>query len=303
MIVTTTSVLRFDPVSGQTAVISAFANLANTLPVSQGTLPGQILQTAVATSADGMTVWGIGGANTGSQVVFRYDARVNALAGGAYVTSPPLLPRVSVAADGSSAMIGYSLIDAGGNIQGRYPNVIASNTITGSAIDSKNGIIYGQFPDANQPTGPATFSSTPAGSTSSVKLPALLLMDPNHLAVHDRLIMPEDIVGRAVLNAAGTMLYAISESGVMALPVGSLNKYNRIAASAGRCAGFDQFLQSYRGDAKFHGYRSRWQPHRFPVSTSQTGVSISQSSGVTPATVRCERRPQLHSRAPAARPQ
>ena len=109
LIVTTTSVLRFDPVSGQTAVISAFANLANTLPVSQGTLPGQILQTAVTTSADGMTVWGIGGANTGSQVVFKYDARVNALSGGAYVTSPPLLPRVSVAADGSSAMIGYSL--------------------------------------------------------------------------------------------------------------------------------------------------------------------------------------------------
>ncbi len=27
------------------------------------------------------------------------------------------------------------------------------------------------------------------------------------------------------------MLYAISDSGVMALPVGSLNQYNRIAAS------------------------------------------------------------------------
>ena len=100
LIVTTTSVLRFDPVSGQTTVLSAFANLANALPVSQGTLPSQILQTAVTTSADGMTVWGMGRANTGSQVVFRYDARVNTLAGGAYVTSPPLLPRVSVAADG-----------------------------------------------------------------------------------------------------------------------------------------------------------------------------------------------------------
>ena len=285
MIVTTTSVLRFDPVSGQTAVISAFANLANTLPVSQGTLPGQILQTALTTSADGMTVWGIGGANTGSQVVFRYDARVNALSGGTYITSPPLLPRVSVAADGASAMIGYTLVDANGNLQGRYPNVIASNTITGSAIDSKNGIIYGQFPDANQPTGPANSSSTPAGSTSSVKLPALLLMDPDHLAVHDRLVMPEDIVGRAILNAAGTTLYAISESGVMALPVGSLNNYDRVAASVEDVLVSTNFCNRTSVTQSFTVVDPGGNHTDFAVSTSQTGISISQSSGVTPATV------------------
>ncbi|MGA7238292.1 MAG: hypothetical protein WBY44_21580, partial [Bryobacteraceae bacterium] len=285
LIVTTTSVLRFDPVSGQTAVISAFASLANTLPVSQGTLPGQILQTAVATSADGMTVWGIGGANTGSQVVFKYDAHVNALSGGTYITSPPLLPRVSVAADGSSAMIGYTLVDANGNLKGRYPNVIASNTITGSAIDSKNGIIYGQFPDANQPTGPANSSSTPAGSTPSVKLPALLLMDPDHLAIRDRLIMPEDIVGRALLNAAGTMLYAISESGVMALPVGSLNNYNRVAASVEDVLVSTDFCNRSAVTQSFTVADPGGNHTDFAVSTSQTGISISQSSGVTPATV------------------
>jgi uncharacterized protein (TIGR03437 family) len=289
LIVTTSSVLRLDPVSGQTAVISAFANLANTLPVSQGTLPSQILQTAVATSADGMTVWGIGGATTGSQVVFKYDARANVLAGGTYITSPPLLPRVSVSADGTSAMIGYSLVDAAGNLQGRYPNVIASNSITGSAIDSKNGIIYGQFPDANQPTGPpisSTFSSTPAGSTSSVKLPALLLMDANNLAVHDRLIMPENIVGRSILNAAGTMLYAISESGVMALPVGSLNKYNRIAASVEDELVSTNFCSRSAVTQTFTVTDPGGNHTDFLVSTSQAGVSIAQSAAVTPATVR-----------------
>jgi uncharacterized protein (TIGR03437 family) len=285
MIVTTTSVLQFDPVSGQTSIMSTFANLANTLPVAQATIPGQILQTALATSADGSTVWGIGGATTGSQVVFKYSARTNSLIGGTYVTSPPLLPRVSVAADGSSAMIGYSLVDSNLNLQGRYPNVLASATITGSAIDTAHGIIYGQFPDANSPTGSATSSSTPAGSTSSVKLPALLLMDSTNLTVHDRLTMPEDIIGRAILNSAGSTLYSISESGVMILPVGNLNKYHRVAASAEDVLTATNFCNRSQVTQTFSVSDPGGNHTDFAVSAAQTGVTIIQSSSVTPATV------------------
>jgi uncharacterized protein (TIGR03437 family) len=285
MIVTTNGILHFDPVSGQTTVLSSFANLANTLPVAQGQMPSQILQTALTTSADGMTIWGIGGAGTGNQLIYKYDARSNSLGGGTYVTSPSLLPRVSVAADGSTAMIGYSLLDAAGNLQGRYPNVIANNTITGSAIDSVHGIIYGQFPDANQPSGPATPTSTPAGSTSSVKLPALLMMDSNNLAVRDRLIMPEDIVGRSILNKAGSALYAISESGVMILPVGSLKSYNRVRASVEDLLITTNFCNRSSISQTFTVSDPGGNHTDVFVTTSQPGVSISQSSGVTPATI------------------
>lgn len=286
LIVTTTGLLSFDPISGQSFVISTFANLANTLPVSQGTMPGQILQTAVATSGDGTTVWGIGGAGTGSQVIFKFYGPTGALGGGIYVTSPALLPRVSVSSDGTNAMIGYGLLDANFALQGRYPNVLSSTNITGSAIDSVHGVIYGQFPDANQPTGPATSSSTPAGSTSSVKLPALLVMDPVNLAVHQRLTLPEDMTGRAVLNAAGTVLYAISESGVMALPVGSLNKYNRVAASVEDSLVTTNFCNSSSVSQSFTVTDPGGNHTDFAVTSSQTGVTITQSSAVTPATVR-----------------
>ena len=127
-------------------------------------------------------------------------------------------------------------------------------------------------------------------------------MDPNHLAVHDRLIMPEDIVGRSVLNSAGTMLYAISESGVMALPVGSLNKYNRIAASVEDALVSTNFCNRTAVTQSFTVTDPGGNHTDFAVSTSQTGVSISQSSGVTPATVRRERQTPPHSRAPAAPP-
>ena len=287
LIVTTTSLLRFDPVSGQTSVISTFANLANTLPVTQATGPGQILQTAVTTSGDGTTVWGIGGAGTGSQVVFKFYGPTGSLGGGIYITSPALLPRVSVSTDGTNAMIGYGLLDSSFNLQARYPNVLSSQTITGSAIDSLHGILYGQFPDANQPTGPASSSSTPAGSTSSVKLPALLLMDPVNMAVHQRLTLPEDMTGRAILNAAGTVLYAISESGVMVLPVGSLNKFNRVVASVEDSLVSTNFCNRSSVTQSFTVSDPGGNHTDFAVSAAgQAGVTITQSAATTPATVR-----------------
>ena len=87
-------------------------------------------------------IWGIGGGGTGNQVIFQYYARTNSLFVTVDVSSPALLPRVSVSADGSYAMVGWSLL-SGSYIKARYPNVLASPNITGHAIDSKNGIIYG----------------------------------------------------------------------------------------------------------------------------------------------------------------
>ena len=109
LIVTTTSFLLFDPVSGQMGVITTLANVSVQLPVSAATFPGQIVEAALSVSADGSTVWGIGGAGTGTQPVFQYFARANAVAGVTWETSPPLLPRISVAADGSYAMVGWSM--------------------------------------------------------------------------------------------------------------------------------------------------------------------------------------------------
>src|SRR5215467_13334883 len=52
VIVTTASLLAFDPVSGAMSVVATFAGLAKTVPVSLGTFPSQIILTSVATNAD-----------------------------------------------------------------------------------------------------------------------------------------------------------------------------------------------------------------------------------------------------------
>jgi uncharacterized protein (TIGR03437 family) len=290
IIATTTSILLFDPVSGQTSVLGTFANLAQQLPVPFATFPPQILKTQLATSGDWSVVWGIADAGSSNQMVYRFDSSTGQIDAYGYVTSPPLLPRVSVSFDGSTAMVGWALVHKGGYLQGRYPNVIASTTITGSAIDSKHGpygTIYGQFPDANQPTGPQTSFNPPAGQTSPVILPALLVMDADNLTVRDRINIPENIVGRALLKSDGSVLYAISESGVMTLPVGSLNQAPRLTAPE------DVLIQTnFCNRSALSQALAISDPgggHTpFTIATSQAGVSISPSSGVTPATVQVQ---------------
>lgn len=285
LIVTSAGFQLLDPVACQFTVLATFANLSQAVPVLQATFPGQILETAITTSADGYVAWGVGGAGTGNQVIFTYDGHAGALYAFGDVSSPSLLPRVSVSADGSSAMIGWALFSINGYLAGRYPNVLASTNITGHAFDSKNGIIYGQFPDASQPTGPPSVSSTPAGSVPSTKLPAILIMDSDNLTVRERIAVPENMVGRAVLNSAATVLYAISDSGVMVLPVGSLNSYPRLTASTedvllqSNFCNRNQVSQSLTITDPGGGHTA------FRISPSQAGVTVVPSSGVTPATV------------------
>lgn len=282
-IVTKTGFLLFDPVSGQMAVLGTFSNLAQTLPVSQNTFPGQILETAMTASADGQVIWGIGGGGTGNQVIYTYYAKTNSLSITIDVSSPSLLPRVSVSSHGEYAMVGWSLLQ-GYFIKGRYPNVISSPNITGHAIDSAHNIIYGQFPDASQPTGP------PATGTGT---PAMLIMASDNMTVLDRITIPENMVGRAVLTSDNTTLYAISDSGVMVLPVGSINKYPRLQAASEDVMVQTNFCNRNSVSQSLIIADPGGNHTDFSISTSQAGVSIIPSSGVTPATVQVRVNPTI----------
>ena len=138
--------------------------------------------------------------------------------------------------------------------------------------------VYGQFPDANQPTGPPTGLGTSGQS-------AMLIMDSDNLTFRDRISIPEDMVGRAVLNAAGTMLYAVSESGVMILPVGSLNSSHRLAAAQEDILVATNFCNTGVLSQSLTITDPGGGQTDFAISPSQPGVTILPASGVTPATV------------------
>ncbi len=289
LIVTETSFVLFDPVQGTMQTVTTFTALSSlALPVQAPAFPAQILSAAVTASGDGYSVWGIGSAGSGSQVVFRYDQPTNSVQAVTVQSSPALLPRVSVNTKGSQAMVGYALFNSsfnGGLVAAQYPDPVASSTLTGSAIDTTSGIIYAQIPDATQPTGPPFASGVSPAAGSSTPLPTLCIMDADNLTLRERVGMPEDIVGRALLSADLKTLYAISDSGVMALPVGMLNQYPRVAASQEDLLVQADFCNRGTITQSLTISDPGGGATDFGIVVSQAGVTVSPSSGVTPATI------------------
>ena len=101
------------------------------------------------------------------------------------MASPKPLPRISVSADGSWAMIGQYRLDAYANDLAQFPNSVTSANIGGNAVDSKAGIIYAQILTASPQTTSATSSSTPAASAPSATPPVLSILDADNLAVRE----------------------------------------------------------------------------------------------------------------------
>jgi len=286
LVVTTTGFYLLDPTNGILTVLSTLTDVAAQTPAQVPTFPGQIIETALATSGDGTVIWGIGGAGTGSQIVYQYHALTNSLYAETYVSSPTMLPRVSVSNDGSYAMVGWILMDSQFVTQSKYPGVVTSTNVTGHAIDSVNGIIYGQIPDASQPVGPPyTSSSSSAGSTPSVSLPTLLMMASDNLTVNSKIHIPENLVGRVILNAAGTVLYAISDSGVTVLPVGSLNQAHRVVADRENVLVSTTFCNKNALAQSIVISDPGGNHTDFSISISGPGVTVSPWTGTTPATV------------------
>lgn len=287
LVVTTTSFFLLDPTSATLQLLSTLSDVANAIPVTVPTFPGQILQTALSVSSDHTVVWGIGGAGTGSQIIYQYHAQTGQFTAFTDTSSPPLLPRISVSGDGSNAMIGWVMFTSNAIVQSKFPNVVTSTNVTGHAIDSKNGIIYAQIPDATQPSGPpyTSSSSTTTTGTTSVGLPTLLIMDTDNLTVHSKIKMPENIVGRMILNAAGTSLYAISDSGVMVLPIGTLNQAHRVVSDHEDILAQTTFCNRNVVSQSFVLSDPGGNHTDFAISSAQPGVIISPSSGTTPATI------------------
>lgn len=286
LVVTTGGMYTMDPTNGVLTVVTTFANLVTTLPVPIPTFPGQILQTALATSADGLTIWGMADTGVQPEIVYVFSARTGTINATTITAAPALLPRVSVAADGSYAMVGYAMFSGPTPtnpnlvLLGRHPNTIASPNVTGHAIDSKNNLIYGQIPDPTQPTGPPYTYVASAGAA-----PTILIMDSDNLNVRDRIMMPENLVGRAILNAAATVLYAISDSGVMVLPVGSLNQYHRVAASQEDILVQTTFCNRATASQNLTIVDPGGGHTDFTIA-SPAGITVVPASGTTPATLK-----------------
>jgi len=312
LVATTSGLLQFDPVTGALNVVATFAALATTLPANLATFPTQVILASLATSPDRKVVYGI--ADDGSyQAFIRFDWSTGRVFAGGFVAVPKPLPRVSVASDGSWAMVGMYKIDGGLHDLAQFPNAVTSVNIGANAVDSASGTIYAQIVSAapqsssssSSATGSSSSSSTGSSSSSSsgssssasssssgssstpvpTGPPVLSIMDADNLTVRQSLLMPENLTGRAVLNSAANVLYAVSDSGVTVFPVGRLNQTHRVASTqsdllvSGNFCNRSVITQSLTITDPGGGNTD------FAISGNPAGVTISPASGITPATV------------------
>ncbi len=272
-IVTSTGILLFDPISGAMQTVATFAALAKTLPVTLDTFPSQVISAALSTNPDRTMVYGIADNGT-AQAFYRFDARRGELFAIGIVASPRPLARVSVSADGTWSMMGqYRLSSIADNLA-QFPNSISSTNVGGNAIDSKAGIIYAQI-----------VTAAAGGTTATAGPPQLSILDAENLLVKETFSIPENITGRSILSSGSDMLYTVSDSGVMAFPVGRMNQQHRLSASVrdvvarGTFCNRNVITQSITITDPGGGNTD------FQLFANTAGVTISPSSGITPAQV------------------
>jgi uncharacterized protein (TIGR03437 family) len=284
-IVTSTSLVLLEPATGAMSVVATFGSLAKSMPVDAATFPSQVIQATLATNADRTSVYGI--ADDGEfQAFYQFDLRKGEIFAIGIVASPRPLPRISVSNDGSWAMLGQYKVDRRANDLAQFPNSITSTNIGGAAVDSRAGLIYAEILTASLPNSPASSSSsTPVATTAISGPPVLHVLDADNLTVRESLRMPEHITGRSVLSSAADVIYAVSDSGVMVFPVGRLNQQHRVIAGqsdvmvSGNFCNRNVLIQKLTITDPGGGNTD------FQIGSNLAGVTVSPSSGMTPATV------------------
>jgi uncharacterized protein (TIGR03437 family) len=268
LVATTTDFLLFDPSTGATQEIGTLASVvANTLPVAPANFPASITAASVAASKDGLQIYGLGG--TSSTVTFRYDVTNNALYPGGIVTSSGILgPRVvSLNSTGSLAMAGWVMVNQQGTFINYFPQHTNQFAVGSTAFDDSRGLLYAQMPKV---------AGTP---------PTLMVLTSSNLTLQQTLNLPENLSGKSVLSSDSNTLYSVSASGVTVLPVGSLAHLPRVVPQ--------QQSLVFRGNFCNPGVSTQQvtiadpggNSTPFSITSNTAGVSVSPTSGVTPAAV------------------
>ncbi len=277
LIVTTTEFLLLDPSTGTTQTLETIPSItAKALPVASGNVPANIVASSMAASGDGTRIFGIlaGGATDNLTLEFRYDVDARRLSAFQATSTPPLGPRVvSVNRDGSLHLAGWALGDLTGSLVAQFPDPAGVLNIGSHVFDNERNLVYAQM------------TRTGAAAPGSAVTAQLQILDPENLTVLDRLILPENLSGRSLLSGDGSTMYSVSESGVTIIPIGRLSELPRVVASTEDVSFRGNFCDRQVGTQQITILDPGGNRTAFQLNSRLAGVTVSPSSGVTPATV------------------
>lgn len=270
LVVTTADYQLFDPATGTSQQLDTISKVvAKTLPVPPNNFPPQITTASIVASADGSAIFGMGGSS--ATFTFRYDTATHSVRPGGIVTSSGTFgPRiVSMSPNGDWVMAGWVLLNRNGFFTHLLPSANQLN-VGATAFDVSRNLLYAQIPET-------------AGEA-----PVLKVLDFDSFATREKLQLAENLGGKSILSSDTNTLYAVSDSGVTVLPVGSLSKTPRLAASQQDLVFRGSFCDRRAATQEFTVY-DPGNPDRnvpFSVVSLLPGVTVTPSSGTAPATVR-----------------
>jgi uncharacterized protein (TIGR03437 family) len=297
LVVTTGEFLQLDPSSGVMQVLDTIQGVSSKLlPVAPGNFPTNIVASSMTSSGDGSRIYGIvaGGTADNSTIEFSFEVATGRLKALGVISQPALGPRVlSVNHDGSRYVAGWALHNTEGVLLAQFPNPSGVLNIGSSLIDTQRNVIFAQMTTASTTgtTTPGTGGGTGGGSGGSggtgvaAGPPILQIVDADNLAVLERLLLPENLAGRSVLNAGGNTIFAVSESGVVVLPIARLGTQPRVAAASEDVVFRGNFCDRRVSSAQITILDPGGNRTPFQLISRMSGVTVSPSVGVTPATV------------------
>jgi uncharacterized protein (TIGR03437 family) len=286
LILTVNAFLLFDPASGLYTNLGLPQAEGSPVPVPLATFPPEIMMAELTATPDSKQIVGIAAA-AGGNGFFRFRYSGGVITGAEVLTSSPAFgPRVvSVGSDGSYYMTGWGLFGCSIDLQGhcppgdplisQWPGSRGELNVGSAAVRSSRGLIYAQIP--------------PQASQGALP-PNMFVYRAGNLTVVDRVQIPENLAGRSVFSSDESVLYSISDSGVTVFPMSKFDAAPRVIASVEDV--------SFRGNLCNSGPASQQIEVRDPAgnatafqicaagaSCSVPGITVSPSSGVTPATV------------------
>jgi uncharacterized protein (TIGR03437 family) len=222
----TNTLFLFDPSSGTNMLTPINLTVPPPTAATSSTIGRQTLDysSALIPTLDGKYIVGVNGVSSTERAIFVYETSSATVLRSREVLN--LSNVLSIAPDNSKFMAGSTLFDFNtlqvmaqenvANSPFAFPgtnNFNLQQNQGGSAFSMDGSMIYAAF-NVNPVTNPAS----PANVTE------LLVNDPNNLRILTAYQMPENLAGKMVSTAAGDTLYAISDSGFIILPVGSVTQ-------------------------------------------------------------------------------
>ena len=310
LIVTSAGIELFNPETGEFRRIFAVDGTCPScldLPIDVQTfIPNEIVRASVAASLDGRWIFGQTDA-----FLFSYVARspvgtlivrpglaagagpTDTVSGYGALVRAPAFEVISGSPDGSTFMAGHMLFN-------RELHVVADTPVVPEGFVNDEFVGGNGFnPDPESNTAYLAFvieEGQPGAGPEHPIMNILHVMDADNLHIRQQLRTAEQITGRIVVTSNGNDLYAVSESGLLYIPLSRLNEYPLLEVrpehrfltfNVDACEVGEGVTQTIRIENPAGG-----QPAQFslsaPLSSSgqRPALRFQPSTGVTPADVK-----------------